>query len=57
MTCRRKYYYRYVQQIEPNKEKSDALVFGSAFHEALEEYWKARKIGENDDRSNNEVAG
>ena len=56
MTCRRKYYYRYVRQIEPNREKSSALVFGSAFHEALEEYWKARMIGENDDRSNNEVA-
>ena len=52
MTCRRKYFHRYVQKIEPNRERSDALVFGSAFHEALEEYWKAKQVGGNDERSN-----
>lgn len=46
MSCRRKFFYRYVMKIEPNRERSHALVFGSAFHVALEEYWKAKLKGD-----------
>jgi hypothetical protein len=47
MSCRRKYYYRYVRKIEPDRPASAALTFGSAIHLALEEYWKNK--GEEDD--------
>lgn len=36
--CRRKYKLRYIDGIAP-KRSSDALVFGSAMHIALEAYW------------------
>ena len=38
--CKRKYYYRYVQGIERvDDEQSEALMFGSLMHLALEAWW------------------
>jgi hypothetical protein len=48
MTCRKKYYWRYVKGIERRREdKAEALRFGSLFHEAMEHYWEqTREEGE-----------
>lgn len=44
MECRRKYYYRYVERIERDREEQPlALTFGSAFHECLESFWNSTK--------------
>ena len=46
--CRRKYKLRYIQCLVP-KQTSDALAFGSAMHEVLEQYFimlRARSEGE-----------
>lgn len=38
--CKRKYFHRYVQGIERvDEERSEALLFGSLFHLALEAWW------------------
>ncbi len=39
--CRRKYYWRYVEKIERDRQAPTALSFGSAFHECLESFWKS----------------
>lgn len=38
LTCPRKYYWRYVEELEP-MEKSEALVLGSAVHRWLEYFY------------------
>lgn len=47
--CRRKYYWRYVEGIERNRETPLALSFGSAFHECLESFWKSTVKEEEDE--------
>ena len=49
LTCRRKYFYRYVQRIERRVEKSNALIFGSAIHQSLEAWWMAKRKDKKDD--------
>ena len=44
-TCRRKYYYFAVRNLQ-TKTKSNALLFGGAIHNALDIYYIARKAGE-----------
>lgn len=40
-TCRRRYYYRYVEGIERiDEEESEALRFGDLIHRSLEAWWK-----------------
>ena len=42
LTCKRKYYWRYVRRIERNRTTEPlALTFGSAFHECLESFWNS----------------
>ena len=39
--CRRKHYYRYELGLQEEEDDSEALQFGSAWHEALDRYWLA----------------
>ena len=52
--CQRKHYYQYVLSIKRREEEdSDALVFGSLWHEVLNKYHEARKVA-SDGNSNSE---
>ena len=42
-SCRRKYYWRYVEKIQPVRSSSIHLDFGKVVHDALESYWLNRK--------------
>lgn len=56
-TCRRKAYYRYELGIRRiDEEQKEALVFGSAMHRALEEWWKFFSKGEPNVRSGQDSA-
>ena len=41
-TCKRKYYYKYIEKIVP-KHKKKSLVIGSIIHESLEKYYTNRE--------------
>lgn len=54
LTCRRKYYWRYIYGIQRRTETPPALAFGKAFHLALENWWqtfKAEQADEHKDES------
>lgn len=51
MECRRKFYWRYVQKIQRNRETPLPLSFGGAFHECLESYWNSTRKDVQDEQS------
>ena len=44
--CKRKWFWKYVARVEP-KAKSGYLIIGTAFHEALEEWYRMKRVGMN----------